>query len=54
MDDIYEGETYDANKETNGWDKINFDDSKWKNVATVPPPTGQQKFKQMQKYELVR
>ena len=31
---IYEGVTYDANKEMAGWDKPGFDDSRWKAVKT--------------------
>ncbi|NQU51008.1 MAG: family 78 glycoside hydrolase catalytic domain [Bacteroidetes bacterium] len=31
--DNFMGETYDANKEVNGWQQANFDDSKWEKVA---------------------
>lgn len=37
---IYEGETYDATKESEGWDKPGFDDSSWANAKTVNPPKG--------------
>jgi alpha-L-rhamnosidase len=30
--DIYDGEIYDATKEIYGWNKIDFDDSSWKNA----------------------
>jgi len=35
MSEIYHGETYDARKEMNGWDKSNFDDSCWSDVSVV-------------------
>ncbi len=34
MNDIYNGETYDATKKLTGWDLPDFDDSKWKIVRT--------------------
>ena len=34
MNDIYNGETYDATKKLNGWNLWGYDDSKWKNVQT--------------------
>jgi alpha-L-rhamnosidase len=33
MADNFLGESYDANKETEGWQSVDFDDSSWKNVA---------------------
>jgi hypothetical protein len=37
--DIYDGETYDARLQQNGWDKPGFDDSKWHPVRTVEAPS---------------
>lgn len=37
---IRQGETYDANKEIEGWDIANFDDSNWNNVDLVRGPAG--------------
>ena len=34
MNDIYNGETYDATKKLSGWNLWGYDDSKWKNVQT--------------------
>ena len=34
--DVYDGETYDARKESAGWDSPNFDDSGWLTVTTRP------------------
>ena len=34
MNDIYNGETYDATKELTGWDLPGYNDSGWKNVRT--------------------
>ncbi len=39
-DSIYDGETYDARKETPGWDRARFDDSRWEPVSLDNPPTG--------------
>lgn len=36
MSNIYDGETYDANYEIEGWDLPGFDNSKWQNVTTLP------------------
>ncbi len=33
--DIYNGETYDATKEMEGWDNIGFDDGNWNQVALL-------------------
>ena len=38
---IYDGETYDANMELEGWDKPGFDDSAWASAKTVRPPRGE-------------
>ncbi len=32
MDDIYNGETYDANKKLSGWDRPGYEDKSWKSV----------------------
>lgn len=34
MNDIYNGETYDARKKLTGWDKTGYDESKWSKVTT--------------------
>ena len=36
----FDGEEYDARMEMPGWDRVGFDDSKWKNVELVSPPGG--------------
>ena len=35
---IYDGETYDARRETPGWDRAGFDDHDWQAVPLMPPP----------------
>ncbi len=35
--DLLMGETYDARKELNGWDRPGYDDSNWKTAATGAP-----------------
>ncbi len=35
LNGIYDGETYDARKEKNGWSSRGYDDSQWKNVLTA-------------------
>jgi alpha-L-rhamnosidase len=35
MDDIYNGEIYDANKKLTGWNKPGYDDRNWQNVITA-------------------
>ena len=37
---IYGGEDYDATREQKGWDRPDFDDSKWKPVIEASIPTG--------------
>ena len=37
---IYDGETYDATKEIEGWNKPGFDDSEWKFAKSVVAPSG--------------
>ena len=37
---LYDGETYDARKEEKGWDKTDFDDSKWEQVIVLEPEKG--------------
>jgi alpha-L-rhamnosidase len=34
MNDLYNGETYDATKKLTGWDMSGYDDKKWQNVKT--------------------
>jgi alpha-L-rhamnosidase len=38
---IYDGELYDANAELENWNKIGYDDSKWKKVQKVKSPGGE-------------
>jgi alpha-L-rhamnosidase len=40
FDSLYLGETYDARRETPGWDRPGFDDSAWDAARVVPPPQG--------------
>lgn len=37
---LYDGETYDATKESEGWCRPDYDDSDWINAKTVNPPKG--------------
>jgi len=37
---IYYGETYDARKEKNGWDRSGYDESGWNNAVYVSAPQG--------------
>ncbi len=39
-DDVYDGETYDARLEQEGWDLPNFNDSSWKQAKISDPPKG--------------
>ncbi|HEY6552896.1 MAG TPA: family 78 glycoside hydrolase catalytic domain, partial [Vicinamibacteria bacterium] len=39
-DSLYLGETYDARRETPGWDRPGFDDRSWAAVQVVPAPAG--------------
>jgi alpha-L-rhamnosidase len=39
-DGIWNGETYDARRETPGWDRPGFDDSAWKPAQAVEAPGG--------------
>ncbi len=34
MSDLYNGETYDANRELGAWDRAGYDDSRWSGVRT--------------------
>ena len=43
MDQIYEGEHYDARLEQRGWCSPGFDDSNWKQAALKKPPEGKMK-----------
>jgi alpha-L-rhamnosidase len=38
--DLYQGETYDARLEMDGWDRPSFDDSGWHRVETFSPDVG--------------
>jgi len=40
-DSIYNGETYDARREQNGWTTSSFDASSWSAAATISGPPGQ-------------
>jgi len=37
FDNIYGGDTYDARFEINGWNEVDYDDSKWGRVNTTTP-----------------
>jgi len=37
---IYNGETYDARREKNGWDQFGYDDHAWQTVQLLPAPDG--------------
>lgn len=39
-DDIRQGELYDANREIDGWNTLDFDDSAWAHAVRVPCPHG--------------
>lgn len=39
-DGIFTGEKYDARLEFGPWNKVGFEDSKWKDAVLVSPPTG--------------
>ncbi len=39
-DSVYNGESYDARRETRGWDRPGYDDSAWKTAEPVPGPEG--------------
>jgi alpha-L-rhamnosidase len=39
-DSVYDGEAYDATRETPGWDAPGFDDAGWKVAATIEGPKG--------------
>jgi alpha-L-rhamnosidase len=39
-DSVYDGEVYDARRETPGWDRSGFDDSAWKNAQVVAGSQG--------------
>jgi alpha-L-rhamnosidase len=38
--DLYDGETYDARLEKEGWDSPGYDDSEWAQAEVVAPPAG--------------
>jgi alpha-L-rhamnosidase len=38
--DLYDGETYDARLEKEGWDSPGYDDSKWEKAVLAKPPAG--------------
>ena len=37
---LYDGETYDATRESEGWCRSDFDDSDWINAKILNPPKG--------------
>ncbi len=39
-DSIYDGESYDARRETSGWDRPGFDDTDWPAAEAITGPTG--------------
>lgn len=39
-DDLYDGESYDARREQDGWDESSFDDRSWDVVSMVHAPQG--------------
>lgn len=39
-DAIFTGEIYDARLELGSWNRVGYDDSAWKSVLSVRPPTG--------------
>ena len=39
FDNVYAGESYDARRETPGWNKPDFDDADWQTAAVVDSPT---------------
>ena len=41
MNGVFDGEIYDANRETDGWATVLCDDSGWQNVVLREPPTGE-------------
>ena len=41
MNGVYDGEIYDANRDTDGWATSDCDDSEWKNAVLRQPPTGE-------------
>lgn len=41
VNDLYDGETYDARLERDGWDLPGYDDTGWVKAAVVSPPGGQ-------------
>lgn len=40
-DSVYNGETYDARLETPGWDRPEYDDSRWSSINVVSGPKGE-------------
>ena len=44
FDDLRCGEIYDANKEIEGWNSPDFDDSSWANCITAETPRGETKL----------
>jgi alpha-L-rhamnosidase len=47
-DSYYLGETYDARRETPGWDRVGFDDSQWEPARVVEGPRGTLRAQQHQ------
>ncbi len=44
FDDLRSGCFYDAQKETDGWNEIDFDDTEWQNVFYAETPNGEYRF----------
>lgn len=54
FDNIYLGETYDARREIESWDKPSFDDSHWDNVDTISAPGGEMQEQEVEPMRKVR
>lgn len=52
-DSVYNGEIYDANRETPGWDKPGFDDSQWAAATLVEGSTGVRSSEMMPPIQVV-
>lgn len=52
MNSIYNGETYDAEREQPGWDAPGFDDSRWAAVTVVDSPTKRLSAEEIQPIEV--
>lgn len=54
QDNIYLGEFYDARKENTGWDKPDYDDSKWNSAELIESPGGKLEFQEVQPIKKIR